>query len=115
MRISDWSSDVCSSDLLGLAIDLEVAFAKAGLVGCRDGDGENVPACEIVRRGEFKRRIAALVGAERWVPIGDVFRILTELEIGAAISAGVRALLFKLLTTDKLQQQIVVEIGRAHV
>src|SRR3546814_14290777 len=81
MRISDWSSDVCSSDLLGLAIDLEVAFAKAGLVGCRDGDGENVPACEIVRRGEFKRRIAALVGAERWVPIGDVFRILTELEI----------------------------------
>src|SRR3546814_17215500 len=42
MRISDWSSDVCSSDLISLAI---VAGAKAGAVeqidqfGRRDGRG----------------------------------------------------------------------------
>src|SRR3546814_11836772 len=52
MRISDWSSDVCSSDLLGHRNLLGIAFDKAGNLwthemGPRGGDEFN-----LVRKGE---------------------------------------------------------------
>src|SRR3546814_17636152 len=35
MRISDWSSDVCSSDLIGWPVSLETDIAALGLPACQ--------------------------------------------------------------------------------
>src|SRR3546814_16681596 len=44
MRISDWSSDVCSSDLLALSIEPFVLFSRAVGAGLHD---EIVAACRV--------------------------------------------------------------------
>src|SRR3546814_4000331 len=64
MRISDWSSDVCSSDLRGeqrVDIGLDVAIARRVDVG-RDVAGEQIPFVDH-RLGEgLARRQAATRG-----------------------------------------------------
>src|SRR3546814_20601632 len=40
MRISDWSSDVCSSDLLGLGIATEVDAVDVGTLARIHGEGD---------------------------------------------------------------------------
>src|SRR3546814_7814535 len=74
MRISDWSSDVCSSDLEGAAVVLLVGDVEVGEQ--RDLGGVRGP--ELVRRGEgaagtgveFVVLVAALEITDDPVPIG---------------------------------------------
>src|SRR3546814_3608053 len=56
MRISDWSSDVCSSDLAHPGHLLEVAEEERLQVGVRDRVGQDRPALAV------RRDLAAVVG-----------------------------------------------------
>src|SRR3546814_3744347 len=52
MRISDWSSDVCSSDLIGLCRQRRaVQHGLHGLRVCQLDEGLCGAACEVHRRG----------------------------------------------------------------
>src|SRR3546814_18886213 len=42
MRISDWSSDVCSSDLIGLSLGADVPVFVRGLAAWAEGVGERL-------------------------------------------------------------------------
>src|SRR3546814_10200134 len=69
MRISDWSSDVCSSDLL-LAFEVRRARARhqnAAII-------EQMQRCAIERRVMFKTGIVILATLDqgRWVDDGDI-------------------------------------------
>src|SRR3546814_15629070 len=59
LRISDWSSDVCSSDLLDLDIDLVIRTVDAGAVV--DEVGVDPPAVQ--RKGDARRLGGAQVRA----------------------------------------------------
>src|SRR3546814_4993443 len=79
MRISDWSSDVCSSDLAGVAeaVDVLGESAAAGLAGQRE------PALEVVA-GHRRARGQRVVGeVEQRAGVGAVHqRGETELAAG---------------------------------
>src|SRR3546814_3421994 len=53
MRISDWSSDVCSSDLSGEHYALEVAGDSMMEAGILDGDFALVQRTEVARDGQI--------------------------------------------------------------
>src|SRR3546814_14553135 len=77
MRISDWSSDVCSSDLETTPGDADALIAEAQSAFSQ---WRNVPA---PRRGEFVRQLGdALRGAKE-----DLGR-LVSIEVGKALSEG---------------------------
>src|SRR3546814_19960628 len=67
MRISDWSSDVCSSDLLHAAAEgagrerlrAGVAVAAAGPADLRERDGVAVGVGQVGRRGHGQYAVAA--------------------------------------------------------
>src|SRR3546814_2300809 len=59
MRISDWSSDVCSSDLQALATARRRHHADAELAAAHFGEGDQVAA-----RRPFGGRIAAAAKAD---------------------------------------------------
>src|SRR3546814_17749728 len=64
MRISDWSSDVCSSDLLNGPVRARGSDLRAGR-GVREGDGETLVALERRLAGNLQRqRLAGLAGGE---------------------------------------------------
>src|SRR3546814_16943012 len=87
MRISDWSSDVCSSDLLG-----EILFDKLGLKGGRKG-----------KSGDWSTDQNELERLERdGVPIAR--QILEWRQLAK----------LKSTYTDALQQQINETTGRVH-
>src|SRR3546814_6958385 len=84
-RISDWSSDVCSSDLLALAgignaeegvRQMVAAFAAHGLTGVVDGGGLMVtprdydPLYAVWRRGDLDVRTRLYISA--WTRGGEV-------------------------------------------
>src|SRR3546814_19730835 len=54
MRISDWSSDVCSSDLIGAGVDVARRQAVAAPVAGEEGDFDAVDATD----EEFVGRLA---------------------------------------------------------
>src|SRR3546814_19933625 len=60
MRISDWSSYVCSSDLVGELLDAALAVGNHGPIG--DIDGERLIEAE-ARRLAARDRLAELLGA----------------------------------------------------
>src|SRR3546814_7458102 len=74
MRISDWSSDVCSSDLLparrfGRAIDrlaagvtIDFAAVERGPYGFLAATGPTFEQDGLLAGGELERRIAVVVG-----------------------------------------------------
>src|SRR3546814_4973115 len=62
MRISDWSSDVCSSDLLRGIVNTRLAKLEAG-----DYDAI-VLACAGLQRLGFGERIRARLDAPDWLP-----------------------------------------------
>src|SRR3546814_18961383 len=55
MRISDWSSDVCSSDLFAGLGDGQIAVALAGLVVARIAEAEPYGVKEVAGGGEVGR------------------------------------------------------------
>src|SRR3546814_11177855 len=75
MRISDWSSDVCSSDLLGAAaLDLEAA-ARGNLQG--DAVGRGAEGADLRQAGgvdsrevELRRPVEQQPDAPRSLPLG---------------------------------------------
>src|SRR3546814_7722011 len=54
MRISDWSSDVCSSDLLAIAEQRHAGFLERGVIGgrARIAFGDRPEADEVARKVE---------------------------------------------------------------
>src|SRR3546814_21013531 len=50
MRISDWSSDVCSSDLLAWTDSLVARLGSAGRLQCVDGDADGDRADHLTGR-----------------------------------------------------------------
>src|SRR3546814_20388192 len=85
MRISDWSSDVCSSDLAGIALgqrcgDAERARYRNDLVGAdlmeqshrRDVAGGSEGAPEANRRGIGAARILGPIAAGSHRPVVDL-------------------------------------------
>src|SRR3546814_11459318 len=69
MRISDWSSDVCSSDLLAIAEQRNAGFLERGVIGgrARIAFGDRPEADEVARKVEHAEQPAehghdALVG-----------------------------------------------------
>src|SRR3546814_14210424 len=101
MRISDWSSDVCSSDLVELAVDAHQMLVRplaAGVVGVRD----------VVRGGELP---AAAFAQQEGVDLGVVVEDAGhEVEGHAAEDLGVRG--FDKLEMLRSEEKLVVgEIG----
>src|SRR3546814_14389630 len=74
MRISDWSSDVCSSDLLALierTVVLDARDAQAGHAGAFD---RPLPGCEFLKRQSIA--LASLVDAQQTAAYGGAnFRL----------------------------------------
>src|SRR3546814_6514669 len=70
MRISDWSSDVCSSDLA--VGELIGAHRQIGLA--RRGGRIAVSGLEIGRQPLKRFHIAAVVSLLRVVPLGNAFK-----------------------------------------
>src|SRR3546814_1343367 len=72
MRISDWSSDVCSSDLLPVDVEEERTQADTGFAdrATRDDRGPEVEAVEAHGRGadEDRHRLAVFI-AQRVVEV----------------------------------------------
>src|SRR3546814_9204223 len=100
MRISDWSSDVCSSDLMGWQVTL-MDLDKRPDVSARFGV-EITPTTMIIRRGSQQRMIIAS-GVEAYPNLAQM-----------AYQA------VRLLRGDIRHEQFMTgpgedEIGRAHV
>src|SRR3546814_5225459 len=114
MRISDWSSDVCSSDLPEAHNYLRIVGRSREMI---ISGGLNVYPREIEHAAleSFLVREAAVVGipSSRW---GEevVMAIVPETPEATDVDA-VLAHLRQRLAPYKVPKQIRVEIGRAHV
>src|SRR3546814_6570606 len=102
MRISDWSSDVCSSDLLGWRNALcETAFvARGGEGGPADGDLDALAA----RWPAWHARLANFLMHD---PLGETREMLGRIERGIDAPLAQRDLF--------AAGHDAIEIGRAHV
>src|SRR3546814_10737369 len=85
MRISDWSSDVCSSDLLGLSdpeLDLLLAYSQLGqqeFDAVVSGIDEELKADSALERDLFVARGEALLGLGRFDEAEAIFdRVLQD-------------------------------------
>src|SRR3546814_2472858 len=96
MRISDWSSDVCSSDLLHVVAQLlgVLVLAAAARMARRPLVGADEDMGGIERGG--------IVGQTRHLS-GFLLLFLVAIAVAAATAAG------------KLAEEEFLEIGRAHV
>src|SRR3546814_4084737 len=83
MRISDWSADVCSSDLVPLRDFRKIAEAMVALAGQQLGDGDLVEA--------VRQRIGALI-VQTIVPSRMPLPVVTfSPEIEMLLTQAVRA------------------------
>src|SRR3546814_20981783 len=66
MRISDWSSDVCSSDLFGFTLtrNLEDWFYNAG--GMIQSPQDVAPYAERIRTGDLPKPAVLIFGVDPW-------------------------------------------------
>src|SRR3546814_10522177 len=88
MRISDWSSDVCSSDLLGLVVQAgdqrrqhEVALALGQrLAAAGDGAARGLGLLDRIQVGVD--RVAAVERAHQVGRVGRVADLLLDLAVG---------------------------------
>src|SRR3546814_13948713 len=71
MRISDWSSDVCSSDLLGRNHDAVVAFGKTIALDDGAADAYFYRAHSFAEMGRFAEAVADLDKAIELDPFDD--------------------------------------------
>src|SRR3546814_20797886 len=92
MRISDWSSDVCSSDLL-TAIDASTGEARMLVDSLKIGTGAEVSEEEKIRRE--RARIAGTKGivAYEWSPDGEIILVPLDGDLYlASLDGNVRRL-----------------------
>src|SRR3546814_9741292 len=101
MRISDWSSDVCSSDLLHIILEpVGDAIENPGAVGGRD-------PCPLILGGVRRIERALDIFRRRQRKLGD---------LGAIDRARVREILAARWSAPSTTDEIIIaEIGRAHV
>src|SRR3546814_393956 len=98
MRISDWSSDVCSSDLLGLFVGLGLPHKVIGfLINKRiTRFTVNFPdALELLVRGLRSglpiSETLGVVASEIPGPVGEEFKLITErIKIGRTMDAALQ-------------------------
>src|SRR3546814_6073654 len=113
MRISDWSSDVCSSDLLDRAM---VAAAWGGAEGADviafvvDGKGGVGPKVTAIAEALAQRREPKYLILNK-VDIADKARLLAHVERLHAITPFAETFFVSAATGDGVADQI----GRAHV
>src|SRR3546814_8885750 len=79
MRISDWSSDVCSSDLVETALASQNVEIPAGRIESRDREFSVVSSTDLQTPAQFAAIVVANVKGYP-VRLGDVAKV----EIGAA-------------------------------
>src|SRR3546814_12954044 len=82
MRISDWSSDVCSSDLLLALDDTSVAGQQARLL---QGRTVGLDVDRVQRPGHAETQRAGLAGDAAAVDAGDDVEAPLELQGGARL------------------------------
>src|SRR3546814_8470364 len=100
MRISDWSSDVCSSDLIGL-VEIGDASFVAALFDRRLDDRVNQVAVAL-----FGFEEGGIKGSGRGA-VGRYFRRLLPVSVRIGVEVVARL--------DAGVHRRLVEIGRAHV
>src|SRR3546814_2815631 len=118
MRISDWSSDVCSSDLLwlerGALVSGAIAFVILLVILKRGrtlhGEARFARESEI-RREHLRSKSGIIVGQKggRYLVFGGPEHVLLEAPTRAGQGVGV------VITNLLSWADSVVEIGRAHV
>src|SRR3546814_3397333 len=112
MRISDWSSDVCSSDRVGLGSTLGVVAAIFHIVNHATFKASLFMAAGAVDHEAGTRDLRELGGLRRFMPITATLAVVA----GAAM-AGV-PLLNGFLSKEMFFAETLAarrEIGRAHV
>src|SRR3546814_12885180 len=114
MRISDWSSDVCSSDLILIEVEtdkvvLEVpAPASSVLKEIVKGDGSTVTAGEVLARIDSEGKAAApAAAAEESAAAAPAAAAAPSASAIASPAAG------KILAEKGVDPASVEEIGRA--
>src|SRR3546814_2733441 len=108
MRISDWSSDVCSSDLVQIAIGGDRLQGRSAQV---DIDGPREP--KIARVGEIDAGAVATIEAAGDEAIVDRKPIVGR--IGVRVRAGERREAARARATGAAKADRTKQIGRAHV
>src|SRR3546814_9909997 len=100
MRISDWSSDVCSSDL-------QAPFSKTQHVFANLGDGTYFHSGLLA--------IRAAVGANVNITYKILYNDAVAMTGGQAVDGPLDPAMISRQVAAEGVQRIVVEIGRAHV
>src|SRR3546814_10603214 len=119
MRISDWSSDVCSSDLLSLAVALVVTpWLALKLLGhhshaeAAPGNADGANDSRLHRT--FRRLMLPFLDGPRAPRHRHLlFAAMGALVLGAVGLVVVKAVVLKMLPFDNKSE--FQEIGRAHV
>src|SRR3546814_15922420 len=110
MHISDWSSDVCSSDLHRLDVNLLLFCAWAGCNG-RRLDGGDLGLLRSVARPWQDNVVAPLRAARRWLKQ----QAAVPEDLGEAFREEVKALELQaeMLAQLMLYQELTVEAGQS--
>src|SRR3546814_7621698 len=107
MRISDWSSDVCSSDLVIVA----VVIVNAIIGYIQEGKAEQ--ALEAIQQMIAPKASVIREGVRQTTPVSDIVSgDLVLIEAGDRVPADLRLLHARRLLID---EALLTEIGRAHV
>src|SRR3546814_17092597 len=113
MRISDWSSDVCSSDLqhLSLALDALPFEEAAQQLAVVELDSELADG-ELFERGVDHRRDLGVEAGGQRVLADHVDVALVELAEAAALGALAAVHALHLVAAERERQVVLVQIGR---
>src|SRR3546814_6633755 len=114
MRISDWSSDVCSSDLIAYRRDLATAHDVLGNLASADGTA-------LARLGEAWSELAASSLARKCSTLRQFYGFLVDEGLreddpsGSLPRPRTRRPLPRVLGREDVERFLTLEIGRAHV
>src|SRR3546814_17976259 len=113
MRISDWSSDVCSSDLLGQQLaeaGVDVVQVHRSYVVNRDKVAEVAP----LRDGDFRIRMADgsdLRGSRRFRHLLDRKSVVSGQSVSVRVDLGGRRIIKKKKKHNTIRHNIAADIS----